>query len=369
VEIYAQAQGVTISEPASQVPGTDDWQAIFDDSTITPGSYTFHATVVSIDTLQGSITAPAAGETGVSGGVSMTLPLRDMTDESETVSSGSTSASGTQDTTMPSAIAGTSTTGSSTVSSSLRGHVLGHSSAVASVARATKACKPAKSNKKPRKAAARKSCGTTTTKSSKPLSSKKSLEVAYDATSTVSGILRDAKNGDKPVADASVLIEAQASTGGVIQTIGHAKTGSKGAYSFKLPAGESRTLFVVYQGSKTRRGVVAQVSVKVAGHVRLDVSNGLVGGGKVTFTGHVVGGYVPAGGALVTLEDELKGYTRSYGAFAKPIRTNSKGVFKVTLTMPKHSKGIKYLFRALVPTQTGWAFQSVSSNSVNRLIG
>lgn len=371
VEIYAQAQGVTIAEPASQVPGTDDWQAIFDDSTITPGSYTFHATVVSIDTLQGSITAPAAGETGVSGGVSMTLPLRDMTDESETVASGSSSASGTQDTTMPSAIAGTSTTGStgsSTVSSSLRGHVLGHG-AVASVARATKACKPAKSTKKRRKAAARKSCGSTTTKSSKPLSSSKSIDLAHGAKATVSGVLRDAKDGDKPVADAPVLIEQQATTGGAISTIGHTRTDSKGAYTFKLPAGESRTVFVVYQGSTTRRGVVAQVAVKVTGAVVLNVSDGLTAGGKVTFTGHVVGGYVPSGGALVTLEDELKGYTRSFGAFAKPIRTNSAGVFHVTLTMPKHSKGIKYLFRALVPTQTGWAYQAVSSSPVTRLIG
>jgi hypothetical protein len=368
VEIYAQAQGVTIAEPASQVPGTDDWQAIFDDSTITPGSYTFHATVVSIDTLQGSITAPAAGETGVSGGVSMTLPLRDMTDESETVASGSSSAAGTQDTTMPSAIAGTSTTGSSTVGSSLRGHVLGHG-AVASVARATKACKPAKTTKKAKKRAARKSCGSTTTKSSKPLSSSKSIDLAHGVKATVSGVLRDAKNGDKPVADAPVLIEQQATTGGQVTTIGHTHTDSKGAYTFKLPAGESRTLFVVYRGSTTRRGVVAQVAVKVTGAVVLNVSAGLTAGGKVTFTGHVVGGYVPASGTLVTLEDELKGYTRSFGAFAKPIRTNSAGVFHITLTMPKHSKGIKYLFRALVPTQTGWAYQQVSSSPVTRLIG
>ena len=48
---------------------------------------------------------------------------------------------------------------------------------------------------------------------------------------------------------------------------------------------------------------------------------------------------------------------------------NSAGVFHVTLTMPKHSKGIKYLFRALVPTQTGWASQAVSSSPVTRLIG
>lgn len=371
VEIYAQTQGVTIAEPASQVPGTDDWQAIFDDSTITPGSYTFHATVVSIDTLQGSITAPAVGETGVSGGVSMTLPLRDMTNESETVTSGSSSASGTQDTTMPSAIAGTSTTASSssTVSSSLRGHVLGHSAAVASVARATKACKPAKDTKKAKKAASRKSCGSTTTKSSKPLSSKKAIRLAFGAKSTVSGVLRDAKDGNRPVADAPLLIEAQATTGGTIRTIGHTHTDSKGKYTFPLPAGESRTVFVVYKGSKTRRGVVAQVAVKVGGHVSLEVSNGLVSGGHVTFTGHVVGGYVPAGGVLVTLEDELKGYTHAFSAFAKPIPTNSKGVFHITLNMPKRSKGIKFLFEALVPSQTGWAYQTATSGIATRLVG
>ena len=111
-----------------------------------------------------------------------------------------------------------------------------------------------------------------------------------------------------------------------------ATTAADGTWSARLAAGPSRLVEASYPGAATLEpSVSAQVHVVVPAKVKLlNVSPSRVAwGGTVRITGQLVGGYLPAGGALVRLRI---GQGSTYQTYGVQEHVTGNGRFSTTYT-------------------------------------
>jgi hypothetical protein len=146
------------------------------------------------------------------------------------------------------------------------------------------------------------------------------------------------------------------------QLVTHAKTGSDGTFSVRMPAGPSRLIEVAYRAFSGDASYAATASVKetVEAGVRLSVSPTHTGPeGTIVLSG-TVAGPIPQQGALVDL---LVHYRGRWEPFRTP-RTNGHGRFRVAY---QFEGGVgRFPFRAEVPGgQAGFPFGSGNSRLVD----
>jgi hypothetical protein len=164
----------------------------------------------------------------------------------------------------------------------------------------------------------------------------------------IQGVLEQGGHG---VPGATVMIDV-APAGGAPAAVGTAVTDKHGDFKFLLPAGGPRTVAVVL-GSTVSNGL----TVEQGTHIGLKVSPDRVRpGGRVTFTGQIVGVSGPA--VLVQLQVR-KG--AAYQTFLV-VRSQPDGSFRGGFRFS--SVKARYRFRALVVAQTGFAFARSTSNLV-----
>ncbi len=113
-------------------------------------------------------------------------------------------------------------------------------------------------------------------------------------------------------------------------------------------------------------GATASFSQKVVGKVTARIAAHLTAGRPTKLSGRVLGGYVPKDGALVHVEYEIPGHTR--WALFQAAHTTERGSFAVRFPVSKGAGGYSYRFRVVVPAQSGWPFQSATSNTLARSI-
>jgi hypothetical protein len=89
-------------------------------------------------------------------------------------------------------------------------------------------------------------------------------------------------------------------------------------------------------------------------------------GHKLIVSGRLDGGYVPAGGALVTIQYAVQGF-RGWTNWGDT-RTTRKGTFAVRMPILPADAGHTFEWRAVIKAQTGWAFLAGHSNTVTRAI-
>ena len=208
------------------------------------------------------------------------------------------------------------------------------------------------------------------------------LTLAYGQTSTVTGELQTRQN--VPIPNAQVAIEqtvsetptstvakpaaAAASTAAQTSILGKATTNAKGQFTYTIPAGPSRTLTFLYQGTPVLRTSSASQNEMVDGQSTISMPRKVVHGKKVTISGHLNGGFLPTGGAMVQLWYTTKGGLVQWAPFAAAVHTNAKGAWKLTFPVAKKAKGITYVFKAVVSTQAGWAYLGTTTAVITRKI-
>jgi 5-hydroxyisourate hydrolase-like protein (transthyretin family) len=317
VEVTAQeAGGPVYKVMATRDPSRADvWDAYFNDSTIPTGVYTFVAYPTDVADNSGSITTSQDGGTET-----LELPLRAMTSLSDKLSAGGSTATGsTQQTVSPTAA------GIASKSTNMRGH---HDVS----------------------AAAKKDAFVT---------------VAYGQTAKLTGTLINLKSG-KPVAHASVVLEQRVVGRKAVKKLGTTKTNSTGRYVFRVKAGASRTLLAVYNGTPLLRGAQANVSEYVRGKASLNVIGTLKPGHDLSVSGKLDGGFIPHGGALVTIQYAVQGF-RGWTNWGDT-RTTPSGAFTVHMPILADDAGHTFQWRAVISGQTGWAYLAGDSNTVSRPI-
>ncbi|MGH3260644.1 MAG: hypothetical protein ACRDNS_01475, partial [Trebonia sp.] len=192
---------------------------------------------------------------------------------------------------------------------------------------------------------------------------KHDMLVRYGQQQTLHGQLRTIDGS--PLVDAAIAVTAS-SPGWPQRTLGTVVTSAGGDFSFTVPAVASETVSFTYQGTDTLREIVQTATIRVIGHAQLRVARPLVAGRPILFTGHVLGGFIPAGGAQVQLEYRIRGVPLNFAPFGPLIYTNPQGRFAFRRPMATNAGGYTYLFRAVVERQNGWPFLTTTTNVVSR---
>jgi hypothetical protein len=158
---------------------------------------------------------------------------------------------------------------------------------------------------------------------------------------------------------AVVELDRQASYPGA-QTVPVASTttDAKGGWRLRVPKGPSRALTVGYRSHTEDAAFATQLQYHETVHagVRLSAPRAAHPGSSFAFRGSLAGGYIPRGGALVSLEIYYGGEWREIAL----LRTNRRGAFAYGYTFAAIGPAT-YGFRALLPYTVGYPFAAAAS--------
>jgi Bacterial Ig domain len=185
----------------------------------------------------------------------------------------------------------------------------------------------------------------------------------YGQDQTIQGQLKTLDGS--PLAAATVTVTARAA-GWRARTLGTVVTDKNGNFAYTVPAVATETVSFTYQGTDTLREIVQTAAIRVIGRARLHVARSAVAGRPILFTGRVLGGFIPRGGAQVQLEYRIKSVPVDFAPFGPLIYTNRQGRFSFRRPVATNAGGYTYLFKAVVEQQNGWPFLRTSTNVVAR---
>jgi hypothetical protein len=190
-----------------------------------------------------------------------------------------------------------------------------------------------------------------------------SLGLRYGKRAPSSGRLVTAQG--EPIADAPIVVDGQARSGGQFVKLGSARTDTRGNFRFKLPAGPSRTVRYRYEGTNAVRPAAAQLTTKVTAAARLKVDRRRLHNGQtVRFAGRLLGKPIPKAGKLVALQARVG---RGWRTFATP-RANRKGVFKHRYRFTATTGTRRYKFRAVVAREDAYPYEAGVSRTVRVIV-
>jgi hypothetical protein len=175
------------------------------------------------------------------------------------------------------------------------------------------------------------------------------LQVGFGATPTVSGWL-GRPNGDALGGQLVRIFTAPDNGSGKFTQAAAVRTGSDGVWNARLPAGPSRIVEAYYGGGRIIQPSLSQpVHLAVKASVTLQVHPLITHwGDTIRLSGHLRGGFVPAGGEVVVLWVSWRGgsaeaghlYTRRDGSFATRytfLRGNGTATYKFWVTSLRES--------------------------------
>ena len=193
----------------------------------------------------------------------------------------------------------------------------------------------------------------------------RSLTLAYGQRSRLAGDLTTSRG--VPIAGALIRVEqvVESAKPTVLVTL---RTDVTGGFVYSIPAGPTRTLELVYGGTKVLRTSFAAASLQVIGRAMVTVGARPVAGRPLTISGRVPGGWVPAGGLLVQLWYEIKGDAGGWAPFEHAIHSGRDGSWQLTFPVSSRAAGYTYEFKAVVSQQAGWPFLGATSEVVTRTV-
>jgi len=171
-----------------------------------------------------------------------------------------------------------------------------------------------------------------------------------------------------PLPGAAVRILERFASGGVpAERATTVYSDQQGRFGTRLEPGPSRVVTATVERTRTLRGAESEpLRIDVRGRVGLRVSARMarVGGRPLVFRGRVAvsGAPIPADGKVVQLQFRLPGLPwREF----RTIRTDAAGRFRYAYRFADDdSRGARFQFRALAPTQSGWPYGPAASSSV-----
>jgi len=164
-----------------------------------------------------------------------------------------------------------------------------------------------------------------------------------------------------PMNGAMIELRQQASYPGAVNVlVGTATTDAKGGWKLRVPRGPSRLITVGYRSRSNNPTFATELQYRetVAAGVRLSAPRRARPGTAFAFRGGLAGGYIPAGGTLVSLEIFFGGEWREIAL----LRTNRRGAFAYRYTFAAIGPAT-YRFRAQLPHTIGYPFASGASRS------
>jgi hypothetical protein len=145
------------------------------------------------------------------------------------------------------------------------------------------------------------------------------------------------------------------------------RTNRSGAFALRLSPGPSREVTAVFAGGPalTRSsGPALRLAVRSGVRLRVSAARAEVGGAPLVFSGRVLAppGTIPPGGRAVELQFRLPGL--AWGEF-RTVKTDRRGRFSYPYRFSDDdSRGVRFQFRAFVPTQSDWPYEPGGSRPV-----
>lgn len=166
----------------------------------------------------------------------------------------------------------------------------------------------------------------------------------------------------RPVRGARLFLTAQA-RGGRERPAGAVTTNGAGEFRYPLRARASGTVRIRYGGSKLLGSARRDIALKVPAASTLRVSRRrALNGQSVTFRGRLRGRPFPVPGKLVNLQAYHP--REGWKSFDKPIRTDRAGRWRLRYRFTGTTGVVRYRFRALVPREESYPFETGASNVV-----
>ncbi len=167
-----------------------------------------------------------------------------------------------------------------------------------------------------------------------------------------------------PLAGRLIHVVERFDSGG--ERISTVRTDGDGRFSLRLRPGPSREVVATAAPTATlARASSRPARLEVTGRVGLQASASVatVGGRPVVFSGRVGATPIPHGGKTVELQFRLPGLPWSE---FRTTTTDERGRFRYAYRFADDdSRGVRFQFRAVAPTQNGWPYEPAASRSVS----
>jgi hypothetical protein len=176
---------------------------------------------------------------------------------------------------------------------------------------------------------------------------------------TISGVVETGSG--QPIADAPVQVSS-APKGYASAIAATLRAGPDGRFTYRLPAGPSRTVTFTYPGTAVLHDASGGAAVSVRGSSTFQMNKtSAPPGGWITFSGRVRGGYIPPGGALVQLQFKDFGVWNQFGPV---IHTDRRGRWSSTRELQAGAALQTYEFQAVLVRENGWPFLPAKTRAV-----
>jgi hypothetical protein len=147
--------------------------------------------------------------------------------------------------------------------------------------------------------------------------------------------------------------------------LGHTTTTAHGTYHFRLAPGPSRVIQVSYDGADRANAAQRDVVEHVRAGATLAIRPAHVRNRqRITFTGRLLGAFIPAGGKGVEIQVRVGRRWRDVVA----TRAKARGRFRATYRFQR-SAGVTYRFRAVVRPEPGYPYIVGASRPVRVRVG
>jgi hypothetical protein len=139
------------------------------------------------------------------------------------------------------------------------------------------------------------------------------------------------------------------------------KTSRKGAFSFLVRKGPSRSIKIRYAGTTQIRNATANLNLNVRAKTSMRPNHRRrVNGESVRFHGRIKTGRIPGGGKIVELQVWIRGKWRTFDT----TRASRRGLWSYDYRFDGTRGNQLYRFRARVPRETGYPFATGRSGVV-----
>ncbi len=194
--------------------------------------------------------------------------------------------------------------------------------------------------------------------------------IPYGRDSRVTGRLVD-KRGE-PLADQTVRVEEYFGRGALIdRRVRTVRTDQRGRWRSKLPAGPSRRVSAIYEGTRRYQGRTRQAgNLAVRSRASFHVSRRVVPAGKAIVFGGRVGRYgarIPSGGKL--LELQVRESAGRWNTVREAFTTDSRGRYRLRYRFGNfYERSARYRFRVKLAREQTWPYKAPASTKARKVI-
>lgn len=185
------------------------------------------------------------------------------------------------------------------------------------------------------------------------------LRIGFGQATLIRGVL-DTYQG-RPIGGAKIDVLERVRPAADFARATTVRADAAGRFEYRVAAGPSRTLRFSYDGDDVLLPTGADARVQVPASSTLTVSRRkAVNGGRVLFSGRLLGAPIPAGGRTLDLQAHYRGAWRT---FATP-RTRSDGRWRYAYRFGATTGRVVYRFRAEIQSELGYPYELGFSPSV-----